>query len=124
MTGPLANVARFRVDWDGNGEAGGFLRVEIAPLTHEAEGGEIVLTRAVGGDRTLFDWFHSERGARRPRTRDLRVSLLDASGGTVAALAIAGARPVRYSLSTLDAMGDGPVLEALALAYARIDRKG
>jgi hypothetical protein len=123
MNGPLANVARFRVDWEGGGEAQGFLRVEIAPLAHDTAGGEIVLTRAVGGDQALFDWFQTERGAQRPRTRDLLVSLLDASGGDVTTLAISGARPLRYWLSTLDAMGDGPVLESLALAFARLDRK-
>jgi hypothetical protein len=116
--GPRAHVARFRVDWDGAGEGSGFLRVEFAPLLQDAPGGEIVLTRAIDGDPALYQWFDSGRGAQRPRTRTLQVALLDASGGTVAALAIGGARPVRYWLSSLDALGDGPVLESLALAFA------
>lgn len=122
--GPLANVARFRVDWGEGGAGGGFLRVEFAPLTHEATGGELVLTRAVSGDRALFRWFETARDARRSRTRNLRVDLLDASGNTLAALAIGDARPVRYWLSSLDALGDGPVLESLALAFARMEWKG
>lgn len=79
----------------------------------------VTLRRPVTGDRTLFDW-HT-RGAR--RDAEVLVTVLDGDGvHPVAAWALVGARPVRWTGPDLDTTARGCTpTEGLELTYDHLE---
>ncbi len=116
---PLWGVDRFRVTVDGLGA----LPVSYAgPLERggdEAPG--LVLRRALGAGRELFDWY--DHAARDPKdARDVAICQLDGAGSRVLNCWIARrARPVRWRGPTFDALALEVAQEELELAYERLD---
>lgn len=80
----------------------------------------VTLRRAVGQDRTLFEWRRTIAGGKDdPRT--VTVVLLDGPGGDpVSAWQLANARAVRWSGPELDAFSDGIAFEELEITYEEI----
>lgn len=80
----------------------------------------VTLRRAVGQDRTLFEWRRAAAlGRGQPHT--VTVILLDAPGGEpVSQWQLVDARPVRWSGPEFDAFSDGIAFEELDITYESI----
>lgn len=80
----------------------------------------VILRRAVGQDRTLYDWRHQIDSVKDdPRT--VTVILLDCPGGTpVNVWDLAIARAVRWSGPELDAFSNAVAFEELEITYEKI----
>ena len=86
--------------------------------TPDGQPAVVTLVRAVGADRTLFDWWRSSRGRPGP---DVVVTLLDPASRPVAAWRLTRAVPVRWDGPDLDALVAAPALEALHVAYESLE---
>jgi phage tail-like protein len=78
--------------------------------------GSLVLRRGVTRSRDWYDWWHEARRARVRRKRTVAVILLDTQGGDVHRWTFDDSEPLGYSLSSLDALGNAPLIETLELA--------
>ncbi|WP_199554581.1 phage tail protein [Sandaracinobacteroides hominis] len=114
----LASAAHFRVQWGGPDGSEGFARAEFSGIGVDGRG-ELLLSRAFTGDPALRDWLGSVR-AGKGKSRTLSLHLLDALGETVGRVVLNEALPVRWSFSPLDAMGEGVVLESIAVGFGSV----
>jgi len=124
---PLLGVRNFRV-FLGRAEVG-FCHVEglvSESLIDELSGERVerwtpvVLRRALGTDRTLFEWRERAAGGR-PYPRDVGLDQLDTAGERcVNTFVLNGAWPTRWSGPVFDAVSDGIALEELELSYERL----
>lgn len=134
MSREPASAARFRVDWGGPAGSDGFLRVMFQPFAADG-GGELLLTRAVDGDRGLLAWLqmpaarlpvrpvagvHRRAPTRGQRVRTVTVTLMDGRGEAVVRYVFEGAAPVSLALSGLDAVAGGILTETLTLSFAKL----
>ncbi|WP_377644672.1 phage tail protein [Oryzobacter terrae] len=69
----------------------------------------VTLRRGVTGDGALLEW------ARRPEPRRVTITVLDARREPAARYVLVGARPVRWTGPTLDALSVGVAVEELVL---------
>ena len=124
---PLLGVSNFRV-FLGSVEVG-FCHVEglVSEAVVDDRSGErvdrwrpVLLRRALGTDRSLFEW--RERAlAGRPYPRDVGLDQLDAAGERrVNSFVLSGAWPTRWSGPVFDAASDAIALEELELSYERL----
>jgi hypothetical protein len=80
----------------------------------------MTLRRAVGQDRTLYEW-RRQIGSGKDDPRTVTVILLDGPGGDpVIAWDLANARAVRWSGPELDAFSSEPAFEELEITYEDI----
>lgn len=124
---PLLGVRNFRV-FLGSVEVG-FCHVEglaSESLIDELSGERVerwtpvVLRRALGTDRSLFEWRERAAGGR-PYPRDVGLDQLDPAGERcVNTFVLSGAWPTRWSGPVLDAGSDSIALEELELSYERL----
>lgn len=123
----LLPVRNFRV-FLGRREVG-FCHVEglVSEATPTDEGTALaerwrplLLRRALGTDRVLFEWrARAASGRRYPR--DVVLDQYDAQGGRcVNTFVFEGAWPVRWSGPVFEATSDGIALEELELSYERL----
>jgi hypothetical protein len=81
----------------------------------------VTLRRAVGQDRTLYDW-RRILSSGKDNPRQVTVILLAGPGGKpVGIWRLVNARPIRWTGPEFDAMSDGIAWEELEIAYERID---
>ena len=80
----------------------------------------VVLTRGIAGDTTLWAWFDGVRDGSRD-ARDVRIVLLDEQRNAVARWLLRGALPVKYEAPTLRAAGNEVAIETLELAHERLE---
>jgi hypothetical protein len=119
-TQPLWGVDRFRVTIDRIGDVD---LSYVGPLerTTAEPAPTLLLRRALGAGRELFDWYEQASGAPKD-VRDLAVCQLDAAGGRILNCWIARrARPVRWRGPSFDALAAEVAQEELELAYERLD---
>lgn len=85
---------------------------EVGPLSSGAEAATVVLRRALTHSAELFEWH------RRGDPRDVTIEQLGVPGGEVLnSWTLVGARPVRWTGPTFDAVGGGLASEELELAF-------
>jgi phage tail-like protein len=114
--------ARFRVEIEGL-TATDFVEVlfpEATILDGRQQLTHLVLRRGVGPDRELSDWWAQAAGKHAPKT--LSVTLLDERGEAQVRWKVHGARPVRYALSSLNAIQPAVVMETIELAVEGLER--
>jgi len=124
---PLLPVRNFRVFF-GRREIG-FCSAEglVSEAVPDADAtglmdrwGPLVLRRALGTDRVLFEW-RDRAAAGRRYPRDVVLDQYDAPGGRcVNTFVFERAWPVRWSGPVFDAASAGIALEELELAYERL----
>ena len=118
---PFTNM-RFRVEIEG---AKGVGAVEvILPVAHRETGangkqttqfGTMTLRRGLTRSSEWYDWWSKAQASPRGTERAVRVVLIDESGADAIAWLLAGAVPIGYSVSSLNALGHEPVIESLEL---------
>lgn len=124
LTPPLPK-AHFRV-FLGDKEVG----VESVSPLHWLAGGPgdpelrqtVVLRRAAGPDRALYDWRTSAAGG--GPSQVTIVQLVEAGGEPVNIWRLEGARPVRWSGPDFDARSSGLAFEELEIRYESIAWRG
>jgi phage tail-like protein len=119
---PFTNM-RFRVEVEG---AKGVGAVEvILPAAHREIGpggkqttqlGTMTLRRGLTRSSEWYDWWSEAQGSPRGTERAVRVVLVDESGADAIAWLLAGAVPIGYAVSSLNALGHEPVIESLELS--------
>ena len=119
---PFGNM-HFRVEIEGLPETGA---VEVifpdarigtaANRKRRVDYGSLVLRRGVTRARDWYDWWEHARQVRARRKRKVAVILLDAQGADVHRWIFDASEPRAYSLSSLHAMGNAPLIETLELA--------
>jgi|SRR6266446_3632437 len=123
---PLPNT-RFQVTIDGIGQTG-TMGVVLPQARVVASRGkrpsarytELILRRGLTVVDDWYAWWDRSRSGK-PTPRTVFVALLDGAGAQVVRWAFAGARPVAYSVSSLDALGAEIVVETLELAVRGFD---
>jgi phage tail-like protein len=84
----------------------------VGPLTSGTDAVNVVLRRALTRSAELYDWH------RRGEPRDVTIQQLDETGGEVLnSWTLVGARPVRWTGPSFDAVGGGLASEELELAF-------
>ena len=120
-TMPFTNM-RFRVEIDGI-KGTGAVEV-ILPRAHlELASGErraiqfepLTLRRGLTQSSEWYDWWNEVQTSARGAERTVRVVLLDERGADAIGWMCAGAVPVGYAVSPLNALGHEPVIESLEL---------
>ena len=112
----------FRIEIEGLPETGAveviFPEARIATSSNRKRSvqyGSLVLRRGVTRSRDWYEWWDLSRRARTRRKRAVAVILLDAQGADVHRWTFDDCEPLGYSLSSLDAMGNAPLIETLEL---------
>jgi phage tail-like protein len=81
-----------------------------------------ILKRGVIGALDLYGWWDQVRNGNLSARRNVVIQLLaEDRGDPVFTWKLLRAWPVRYKFSTLDACGNGPLLESLELATERLE---
>ena len=118
---PFTNM-RFRVDIDdmkGTGAVEVILpnaRRESGPGGKQAtQFGTLTLRRGLTGSSEWYDWWVEAQGSARGVERSVRVVLLDERGTDAIGWTLQGAVPIGYAVSSLNALGNEPVIESLEL---------
>jgi phage tail-like protein len=81
---------------------------------------ELILRRGLAAGDEWYAWWARSRTAR-AASRTILVTLLDSAGSPVVCWTFPGAKPVAYSVSSLDALGAEIVVETLELAVGGFD---
>lgn len=81
--------------------------------------GAVVLRRAVGADRTLWEWHEAARESRRAH-RTVSVALLSDAGAPVVAWRLERCWPLRWSGPTLDTLLPAVACEELEITFDRV----
>ena len=120
---PFLNM-RFRVEIDALRETG--VAEVVFPQARLVRGrsaryGTLSLRRGVGHSTDWHGWWEEARTARRTPARTVTVTLLDESGAIARRWRFDDARPVAYSLSNLDALGNEVLMETLELAVGSFE---
>ncbi len=113
----------FRVKIDGLASSD-FLEVSFPEATLAAGREQLtnlVLRRGVNANRELCDWW-SASNAGEPARRNVSVALLDAQGGEQIRWKFTGARPVKYSLSRLNALEPAVLVETVEMEVDGFER--
>jgi phage tail-like protein len=82
--------------------------------------GNVVLRRGIDQNLALWSWFKTVRDGSLDR-RNVVITLLDAERLAVRRWALAGAWPVAYESTPLDARGNEVVIETLELTCERLE---
>lgn len=114
----FASAAHFRLLLNGAEAWGGFSRAEFSGIGADHRG-ELVLTRAFTGDPKLRDWLRTFRTTR-AAGHTISLHLLDADGETVGRVVMNRTKPLRWSISPLDAQAEGLVTESLTIGFAGV----
>ena len=114
---------RFRVEIEGLQETGAseviFPEARLAAGPRKSrvvQYGTLTLRRGVTRSQEWYEWWHHARTARTLRKRAVAVVLIDERGADVTRWIFDDARPSGYSLSSLNALGNEPLIETLELA--------
>ncbi|MEO1576652.1 MAG: phage tail protein [Pseudomonadota bacterium] len=131
MHGPRPQ-AHFRVWIDGDelalssvtafaGEVlAGADRADVADQADGPAPQRVVLTRAVQGDRRLFDWYAAAQHGK-AATRLIEIALLDGPGGRVLdQWQLLNATPRRWTGPRFDGLGSGIAEESLTVHFTEI----
>jgi phage tail-like protein len=117
------SVARFEVEIAGVAGKGAlevlFPEARISAgggLGRHVEYGLLTLRRAVAASSAWYDWWDESRGSPQSAARDVAVTALGPGGAPTHRWRFAEAAPVAYHLSSLDALGEGLLIETLELA--------
>ena len=96
------------------------LDVAIAAAVKSPEPPTLVLRRAMGRSRELFEWADGEANQVHDR-RQVTLQQLDATGQAVVnTFVLTNCRPTRWAGPALDASDDGVPLEEIEIAYDRL----
>jgi phage tail-like protein len=124
---PFLNM-RFRVEIEGMPESG---VVEVvfpeARVAEDKRGkvrttfGRLFLRRGVSHSRDWLTWWEEARRARKKLSRNITVTLLDASGRDLQRWTFRNSRPVAYSLSNLNALSQEVLIETLEIAVGGLE---
>lgn len=123
---------------DGRAPSAGFAEVIFPPFEHkrtddrepgqapprpsDAPGALLVLRRGVTGRFDLYTWWDEARREKAPPTRTVTIQLLGGDGRSVVMTwRFLRAHPVTLSHSPLNAMTGSVVMEAVALAFERVE---
>jgi hypothetical protein len=123
---PFANM-RFRIEVDGL-DSGGAVEVLFPDALivggprdeRSLQFGALTIRRGLTRSTDWYDWWTA---ARDPRTkpRKVRVVLIDRDGADAVRWTFSGAMPQRYSLSSLNALGNETLIESLEVTVASFD---
>jgi hypothetical protein len=119
---PVSN-ANFLVDLGlGDPEApeAGFAEVILPTLRSAADAADpprLVLRRGVTGALDLYAWWDKSRRTRKPKPRDVTVTLLGSGHEPVMSWRFCNARPVALSYSPLRAVEGTVLLETIEIAF-------
>jgi phage tail-like protein len=118
---PFLNM-RFRVEVEGMAETGVlevvFPQARIAGKAgngRRVQYGTMLLKRGVARSQDWHRWWEQARAARKGTARRVTVTLLDESGDSARSWTFPNARPLGYSLSSLNALGHDVLTETLEL---------
>jgi phage tail-like protein len=121
---PFRNM-RFRLDIEGMRETGAVevifpeARIAAGPRRSQAvRYGTLVIRRGVTRSQEWFEWWDRGRKSKAAAKRTIAVTLLDERGDDVHRWTFAGAEPQAYLLSSLNALGNAPLIETLELRVA------
>jgi len=125
---PLGNM-RFRVAIAGTQGAGAveviFPEARLAARGTAASKrpvryGTLILRKGLTQSREWYEWWYAARrpapAGRKRSGRDITVTLMDAQGRDACRWLFSDAHPQAYQLSSLNALGNEPVLETLELS--------
>jgi len=119
---PLLNM-RFSVEVEGLRGTGAIevvfpeARLSVGARNgRRARYGPLCLRRGIGRSDDWYAWWDEARQARTARARNVTVTLLDESGAAAHRWTFRRSRPVAYSLSNLNALGNEALIETLELA--------
>jgi len=119
---PVSN-ANFLVDLglgDPEAPGAGFAEVLLPPLRTQKDDATpalLVLRRGVTGALDLYAWWDKSRRARKPRPRDVTVTLLGSARDPVMSWRFCNARPVALSYSPLRAIEGAVLMETIEIAF-------
>ena len=122
--GPFLNM-HFRVEIEGLGETG-TLEV-VFPQARIGQGssgksraryGSMFLRRGLGRSQAWYSWWDEARRARKHTARCVTVTVLDQHGTSQQRWIMRGAKPLTYSLSNLNALGNETLIETLELSVS------
>jgi len=83
--------------------------------------GTLFLKRGIPRSSDWYAWWDATRRSSKAVSRDIVVTLLDESGADVQRWLLCQATPVSYALSSLNAMGNEPLMETLELTVGGFD---
>ncbi len=121
---PFRNM-RFRLDIEGMKETGAveviFPEARLAAGPRQSrvvQFGTLTIRRGVTRSREWFEWWDLGRKSKASAKRTIAVTLLDERGDDVHRWTFNGAEPIAYLLSSLNALGNAPLIETLELTVA------
>src|SRR5438034_11079245 len=118
---PFTNM-RFRIQIEGMQGTGAVevvfpdARIVTAPRKVRAtQYGSLVLRRGLTRSSEWYDWWNRARNSARGLERTVLVELLDEQGTDAIRWTFTAAKPLGYSVSNLNALGNETVIESLEL---------
>ncbi len=82
---------------------------------------DVTLKRGLVGSLELYQWFNQVRNGDRGAVRTVTITLLSEDRNPVMTWKLLRARPVRYGVGPFDAAACTVAVEALTLAYERLE---
>ena len=118
---PFTNM-RFRVEIDGLPETGAveviFPEARIVRASRKgavARYGSLTIKRGLSGSPQWYEWWDAARRSRARLKKNVSIMLLDARGENAARWLFTDTKPVAYHVSSLNALGNEPLIETLEL---------
>ena len=118
---PFSNM-RFRIEIEGMEGTGAVevifpeARIVMGPRKlRTTQYGTLTLRRGLTRSSDWYDWWSRARNSARALERDVLVALLDERGMDAIRWTFAAAKPLAYLVSSLNALGNQPLIESLEL---------
>jgi phage tail-like protein len=85
----------------------------------QVQWGDVVLTRCVDTDHSLYEWFKSvqEKGVTDDTKKDIKIITMDPAGETLSTWNIVGAVISSYSMSGVDAQTQAILTEQVSISF-------
>lgn len=124
---PFGNM-RFRIEIEGLPETGAFevifpeAHLSVGPRQSRAvQYGTLTLRRGVTRSHEWYEWWGLAGRSKTPQRRTVSVVLIDERGADANRWTFKDAEPRSYLLSSLNALGNEPLLETLELTVASFE---